>query len=252
MTNHGDGWYSYTFTGATAATVIFNDGVNQSADLPRDKDGWYMDGVWYDTRPATPDILLTVNFFRPSNWGTGINIYWYNVQPTGLMPSPAWPGVPMTDNGDGWYSYTFTNISSAVVIFNDGSNQTADLPRDKSGWYLDGVWYDTKPATPAAAKSSSVKIFGVSADDEAASGLGRISVTTIYPNPSRVNSFNVYIPGLKNNELATLMVVDVNGKMVLKTRVSQSGKIVYNLKTGVYYVMINANGTQVTKKLLIE
>lgn len=253
MTNHGDGWYSFTFTGATAATVIFNDGSNQSADLPRDKDGWYMDGVWYDTKPATPDVLLTVNFFRPSGWGTGINIYWYNVQPTGSLPSPSWPGVPMTDNGDGWYSYTFTNIASAVVIFNDGTNQSADLPRDKSGWYMDGIWHDTKPATPvtvAAIRDSAGKISGVTAENGAASD--KISLTKIFPNPASGNYFNVYIPGLKNNERASVAVLDANGRTVLKTQISQSGNIRYNLKTGVYYVMINANGIHVTKKLVVE
>jgi len=255
MTNNGDGWYTYTFNTATAATVIFNDGTNQSADTYRDKNGWYMDGVWYDTKPSTPAITWTVNFFRPSTWGTGINIYWYNALPSGSLPSPSWPGVPMTNNGDGWYSYTFTNIISATVIFNDGSVQSADLPRDKTGWYLDGVWYDTKPATPAPAyapKNSAVKISGVTEENETAFDIGRISFTTIYPNPAKGNSFNVYIRGLKNQELANLTVLDANGKIVLNTRIAQSAVISYNLRSGVYFVRIIATGINVTKKLVVE
>jgi Starch-binding module 26/Secretion system C-terminal sorting domain len=255
MTNNGDGWYTYTFNTATAATVIFNDGTNQSADTYRDKNGWYMDGVWYDTKPSTPAITWTVNFFRPSTWGTGINIYWYNALPSGSLPSPSWPGVPMTNNGDGWYSYTFTNIISAAVIFNDGSVQSADLPRDKTGWYLDGVWYDTKPATPAPAyapKNSAVKISGVTEENETAFDIGRISFTTIYPNPAKGNSFNVYIRGLKNQELANLTVLDANGKIVLNTRIAQSAVISYNLRSGVYFVRIIATGINVTKKLVVE
>jgi hypothetical protein len=251
MTNNGDGWYTYTFNSATAATIIFNDGTNQSVDSYRDKNGWYMDGVWYDTKPFTPPVTWTVNFFKPAAWATTINIYWYNALPSGSLPSVPWPGVPMTNNGDGWYSYTFTNISSAVVIFNDGSSQTADLPRIITGWYLDGVWYDTKPVTNAAPKGSAVIISGITQENAPETVMG-ISYTTIYPNPAKGGSFNVCISGLKNNEQATITVVDAGGKRVLETRSSQSGKINYNLKSGVYYVVINSSGMHITKKLVIE
>jgi hypothetical protein len=254
MTNNGNGWYTYTFNNATAATIIFNDGTNQSVDSYRDKNGWYMDGVWYDSKPSTPAVTWTVSFFRPSTWGTGINIYWYNALPSGSLPSPAWPGVPMTNNGDGWYSYTFTNIASATVIFNDGSVQSPDLPRDKTGWYLNGVWYDTKPVTPAAnaVKNSAGNILNSTAEVDSASGMNSLSLLTIFPNPANGNFFNVYIPGLKNIELANLTVLDANGKIVLKTRVAQSAMISCNLSPGVYFVRINAGAINVTKKLVVE
>jgi glycosidase len=255
MTNNGDGWYTYTFNNATAATVIFNDGTNQSADTYRDKNGWYMDGVWYDTKPSTPAVTWSVSFFPPSTWGTGINIYWYNALPSGSLPSPSWPGVPMTNNGDGWYSYTFTNIASATVIFNDGTSQSADLPRDKTGWYLNGVWYDTKPATPSAAavpKGAAAKISGITEEDPSASGMDWITSGTVYPNPARGNSFNVYVSGLKDQEQAAVTVLDINGKMVLNTLISRSGKIIHTLKAGVYFVMINTKEIHVSKKLIVE
>jgi hypothetical protein len=51
----------------------------------------------------------------------------------------------MTNSGNGWYSYTFTNITSTNLIFNDGTNQTANLSRSSNGWYLSGNWYATQP-----------------------------------------------------------------------------------------------------------
>ena len=210
-----------------------------------------MDGVWYDTKPFTPPVTWTVNLFKPATWANTINIYWYNALPSGSLPSVPWPGVPMTNNGDGWYSYTFTNISSAVVIFNDGSNQSPDLPRSTTGWYLDGVWYDTKPATNATPKGSAIAISTITEENAGATGIG-LSSTTIYPNPANGGSFNIYINGLKNNEQATITVVDASGKKVLETRSSQTGKISNNLKTGVYYVVINSSAIHVTKKLVIE
>jgi len=240
MTNNGDGWYSYTFIGISSAILIFNDGTNQTADGIRDKTGWYLNGVWYDTKPVTSSPnSFTVNFFRPSDWGTGINVYWYNAQPSGALPSPAWPGVAMTNNGDGWYSYTFNGISSAILIFNDGTNKTPDGIRDKTGWYLNGVWYDTKPSTLAA--RSAVK----PADSE-------VSLMKMFPNPAKGNSFNIYIPGLHTNELATLSILDVNGKTALKTQVHQSARIENHLKPGLYFVKISANGINITKKLVVQ
>jgi uncharacterized protein YjdB len=97
---------------------------------------------------VTAATSFTVNFFKPSAWGTGIRIYWWAALPSGVLADGTWPGVLMTNAGNGWYSYTFTNITSTNLIFNDGSSQTADLNRNKTGWYLNGVWYDTNPGTP--------------------------------------------------------------------------------------------------------
>ena len=99
---------------------------------------------------VTPGTSFTVHFYRPANWGTGIRIYWWAAQPAGTLPDGSWPGVNMTNAGNGWYNYTFTNITSTNLIFNDGTNQTADLTRNKTGWYLNGAWYDSDPGTPIA------------------------------------------------------------------------------------------------------
>ncbi len=93
---------------------------------------------------------FTVHFYKPSNWGTGIKIYWWAAQPSGILADGTWPGVNMTSEGNGWYGYTFTNITSTNLIFNDGTNQTADLTRNKNGWYQNNTWYDTNPGTPIA------------------------------------------------------------------------------------------------------
>jgi len=92
---------------------------------------------------------FTVHFFKPASWGTGIKIYWWGAQPGGILPDGTWPGVNMTATGNGWYSYTFTNITFTNLIFNDGTNQTANLSRSTNGWYLNGAWFDTDPGTPS-------------------------------------------------------------------------------------------------------
>ncbi|MNO38238.1 Beta/alpha-amylase precursor [compost metagenome] len=59
MNSDGNDWYSYNITGATGASLIFNDGNGkQTADLSRSvKEGWYYsDNVWYDANPEIPKI----------------------------------------------------------------------------------------------------------------------------------------------------------------------------------------------------
>jgi hypothetical protein len=39
-------------------------------------------------------------------------------------------------------------VTSTNLIFNDGTNQTADLNRGSTGWYQNGAWYNSNPGTP--------------------------------------------------------------------------------------------------------
>lgn len=106
------------------------------------EDGGFTANATINVNPAP---TFTVHFYKPASWGTGINIYWWDAQPSGVLADGSWPGVGMTDEGSGWYSHTFTNVTSTNLIFNDGTNQTADLSRSTTGWYQNGVWYDTNP-----------------------------------------------------------------------------------------------------------
>ncbi|MCX7987227.1 MAG: alpha-amylase family glycosyl hydrolase, partial [Bacteroidales bacterium] len=90
-----------------------------------------------------------VYFYRPTNWGSFIRIYYWNTIPSGSMANVSWPGVAMKAESKGWYSFTFTNVSSTNLIFTDGTNQTADLTRNTTGWYKDNTWYNSEPSVPS-------------------------------------------------------------------------------------------------------
>lgn len=68
----------------------------------------------------------TITFVKPASWGSTINAYVYDETSYSTVKENAgWPGVAMTDNGDGTYTYTFTEDWIApLVIFNDGTNQS--------------------------------------------------------------------------------------------------------------------------------
>ncbi len=65
-----------------------------------------------------------IYFEKPSNWGSNINAYIYDESVSPTKKIAAWPGVAMTNEGNGVYSYFMTEeYAKPQVIFNDGSNQ---------------------------------------------------------------------------------------------------------------------------------
>ena len=150
MTLDCDDWYSFTFSNINSTNLLFHDnsgGGNQTADLSRNTDGWYMDGQWFDTEPENCDNTgctesLTIHFKKPNNWSVA-TIYYWGLTPAGTNAN--WPGEAMNDDGNGWYSYTIPCANCGNIIFSDnGANQTADLSRCNEGWY-DGSWHDQNP-----------------------------------------------------------------------------------------------------------
>ena len=67
-----------------------------------------------------------ISFQKPEGWASTVNAYVYDETTSSTVITNAdWPGVAMTDNGDGTYSYTFTaDWIEPLVIFNDGKNQS--------------------------------------------------------------------------------------------------------------------------------
>lgn len=89
---------------------------------------------------------LTIHCKKPADWSK-VNIYYYNNSTT----VPSWPGTAMISEGNNWYSYTINGLSSANVIFNNGSG--IQIPgAGKTGfavtaesWYKDGQIYTQNP-----------------------------------------------------------------------------------------------------------
>ncbi len=137
-----------SFVNGTVITIGSGMSIGQSKTLRL----YATNGTESDTKSYTytkSDVSsgLTVHLKRPSGWNNVPKIHYWNVVPT--MPQTQWPGIAMTDEGNGWFVYTIVGATSASIVFNnDPSPQTGDLSRNKEGWYKDNVWYDQNPDGP--------------------------------------------------------------------------------------------------------
>lgn len=78
------------------------------------------------------------------------------------------------------------------------------------------------------------------------------SLVSIYPNPAINNEFNVVLPELNADDIATVTVTDINGRKVLAQKISSSAKINHNLAEGIYVVTISSNTFKVSKKVIVK
>lgn len=67
---------------------------------------------------------VKIVFYKPDSWGSNIHLHLWNAG----SENTQWPGVAMTENYDGTYTYTSSSITSCNFVVNDANgNQTADL-----------------------------------------------------------------------------------------------------------------------------
>lgn len=109
-------------------------GETPDTPQPEDPETPILDGTMCLTSTAERAVFFT----KPSSWGSNINCYvWYNGSTQVLG---AWPGTAATDLGNGNYKMVIPESAPAIdntwmIIWNDGSNQTNDLP-----FVLHGLW----------------------------------------------------------------------------------------------------------------
>ncbi len=101
--------------------------------------------IWVKAGSTNPNpgTNLTIHFYNNSNWSNPTMYFWAH---NGTAAIPAWPGVAMQNDGNGWYSYTIAGASFSNIIFsNSGASQSPDLTRSGDGWYKNGTWSATNP-----------------------------------------------------------------------------------------------------------
>jgi len=110
------------FTGITKGRCEFNGccwARSLTEGIP-----WCFNKIEETNKIEKPQI--TVRFQKPSNWDT-VNLWAWDDEDNNIY-GDVWPGKPITNVGNGWFSYTFPEeINSVNVLFNNGYDQTEDI-----------------------------------------------------------------------------------------------------------------------------
>jgi alpha-amylase len=244
MTAEGTDWYKFTFpSNVTSSNLIFNGNgstTNKTPDLTRNKNGWYDNGVWYDTDPR---LVSGLKIHLKTTW-TAPRIYFWNATPG--TATTTWPGAAMTSEGNGWYVYTIAGASCANIIFsNNGATQTADLYRCNEGWYNNGVWTSTMPSGRSATNSETI----LTEDPDG---------FTIHHFPNPVSDQSTIVFSLNKTSDVNLQLYDGQGKQiqVLLDDVREAGTHAVEmnatpLRAGLYTIRLIVNKKSVNRRVVI-
>lgn len=123
MIDLGDGVFSYTANGLTRATFSISDGAGHvSAQADASGKVTFAENRIIK-RAADPIKIL---FKKPTNWNDKIRIYYYSNDEDEVQLK-GWPGYTMQNDGNGWFSYTITDMDDVRILFTDGTLQEPAL-----------------------------------------------------------------------------------------------------------------------------
>ena len=229
-----------TFT-AAGTTASFTFKIVDSAGLI--SDATYTATFTVGNTTATG---ITVAFKKPTDWSTsGVSIYAWTGTNTAV--AGVWPGTAMTDNGNGWYAYTFdSSITNVNAIFSkNGSPQTVDITG-----ITQSICYQQSglSGTELTVVSVNCPATGISEQETVLKAL-------VYPQPAD-NYFTVKLPDNIDAGNYRLSILDISGRDV-RQKIFNGKQITVergNLKTGLYiiHVMSENSGKEFSAKLSVE
>lgn len=230
----GEDFYVYTFPEeVTSLNIIFNNGSGKTADITGITETTYfsMNSDFSYSR-GTDSITIFLDKVSASAWSR-VKYYAWDSDENPLLGS--WSGTEITQTicaGDGneYYYYTFDpTITILNVIFNDGSNQTADITN-----ITQSTFYKLDSTSGSNISVSTVDTY-VATRGEAVEIENR--ECAVYPNP-----VTTHFVVRSRVDVACVSVYDLNGTLLQQVR----GNVVdvRGLAPGLYIYGIElANGT---------
>jgi hypothetical protein len=226
--------YYYTIQNRWKGTYLYDAGANVGYGTTVANNTYRWEKVMVDGRYTQFKNLGTGEFMHVENQ-TGsvqsgaINTAWASAQWTPEYIDGTWFRIR-----NKWQPTNIVNVEGQT-----GSAQYSGAQDSfySAQWKLNAV----------AIGTSKMKTEKIAINDES-----ETTVITIYPNPATDNQFNILLPELETDDIATVTVTDLNGKIALVKQINASAKINHNLATGLYLVTIHTNTLDVTQKLIIK
>lgn len=226
--------YYYTIQNRWKGTYLYDAGANVGYGTTVANNTYRWEKVMVDGRYTQFKNLGTGEFMHVENQ-TGsvqsgaINTAWASAQWTPEYIDGTWFRIR-----NKWQPTNIVNVEGQT-----GSAQYSGAQDSfySAQWKLNAV----------AIGTSKMKTEKIAINDES-----ETTAITIYPNPATDNQFNILLPELETDDIATVTVTDLNGKIALVKQINASAKINHNLATGLYLVTVHTNELDVTQKLIVK
>jgi glycosidase len=226
--------YYYTIQNRWKGTYLYDAGANVGYGTTVANNTYRWEKVMVDGRYTQFKNLGTGEFMHVENQ-TGsvqsgaINTAWASAQWTPEYIDGTWFRIR-----NKWQPTNIVNVEGQT-----GSAQYSGAQDSfySAQWKLNAV----------AIGTSKMKTEKIAINDES-----ETTAITIYPNPATDNQFNILLPELETDDIATVTVTDLNGKIALVKQINASAKINHNLATGLYLVTVHTNALEVTQKLIVK
>ncbi|MDO9154801.1 MAG: alpha-amylase family glycosyl hydrolase [Paludibacter sp.] len=190
--------------------------------------------TYYTVPPIISTGGIKVRFQKPDEW-TSVGFYAWSSALGSILGS--WPGIAITADSDGWYSYTFDNsITSVNMVFNNetGNSQSVDVTEItantcyKTNGLSGGKYLIVTTTCPAASVSTPID-----------------HSLKIYPNPVIDKLI------LSSDEVITKVELITLYGSVIKTFNNETILSLNDIQSGIYLLKVNfANGKQQVERIV--
>lgn len=229
MTDEGNGWFSITIEGDCSNIIFSNNGNGQTADLYT-CGGYYSNGTWLCDDPSTQTsaTMYVQGYTTAYAWDDNQNP---------LLGG--WPGTPMTNEGNGWFSATVPVACANIIFSNNGASQTDDL-YSCGGTYTNGNWSCDIPGNNSRMNELSlteIKIFPTVLTQ----GYFNLTIDSEKDMKSYIDVFNLQGQKIKGEQI-----------QVYSGNNNYSIRMPSNISAGIYLVSIRVGDELFTEKVMIR
>jgi alpha-amylase len=179
----------------------------------------------YTTQKPIRNEAIKVSFLCPNDW-TQVNLWAWDDDGNNIYGGGQWPGKPITNEGNGWWSHTFNlDITSVNILFNNGATPTAIQTADIIGVTESTCYiYNGEKEKPKVSNDCNTTV-----DIENTTSQNIL----IYPNPTN-DILNIE----SNNTIKTIRIVNSTGLILYELKVDSTLTSINtaNLPSGLYLI----------------
>ncbi len=166
---------------------------------------------------------ITLKFEKPDDWSS-VSIWAWNADGSQNTPGASWPGDIMTDEGDGWWSYTFgEDVELVNVIFNNGQASETIQTGNTNDIVASGSYQFDGAGNPAILVSTSVEGVVTNSDVKAYVAADCVMIQA-------------------NEDIYSVAIVDMQGKVLESVDADGGNTATVNIsaiQSGIYVALVN-------------